>query len=240
MTAHIRQGRLAGGEGDLVIRLRGGPGQRYQRVQVTEQRPAGEQDPHGSIIPEPRSFRIAGVVEIVTERLRLRPFERQDLPAFVAYRSAPEVARYQSWDETFSMADAERFLAEQQEAGFGEPGAWVQLAAIDRGTGELVGDCAVRIPADQPATAEVGVTFAPQHQGRGLAHEALAAVLATLFAELGIHRIHAETDDRNVAVHRLLEGLGFRCEARLVEADWFKGEWSTLRVYAILRREWAS
>jgi RimJ/RimL family protein N-acetyltransferase len=24
----------------------------------------------------------------------------------------------------------------------------------------------------------------------------------------------------------------------LVEADWFKGEWCTLRVYAILRREW--
>jgi RimJ/RimL family protein N-acetyltransferase len=33
--------------------------------------------------------------------------------------------------------------------------------------------------------------------------------------------------------------LGFRCEARLVEADWFKGEWTTLRTYAILRREWS-
>jgi len=32
--------------------------------------------------------------------------------------------------------------------------------------------------------------------------------------------------------------LGFRCEARLMEADWFKGEWSSLRVYAHLRREW--
>jgi hypothetical protein len=28
-----------------------------------------------------------------------------------------------------------------------------------------------------------------------------------------------------------------RCEARLVEADWFKGEWTTLRVYALLRSE---
>ena len=26
----------------------------------------------------------------------------------------------------------------------------------------------------------------------------------------------------------------------MVEADWFKDEWSTLRVYAILRREWES
>jgi RimJ/RimL family protein N-acetyltransferase len=53
-----------------------------------------------------------------------------------------------------------------------------------------------------------------------------------------MHRVFAEADDRNVPVRRLLERLGFRCEARLVEADWFKGEWSTLRLYAMLNREW--
>jgi RimJ/RimL family protein N-acetyltransferase len=35
------------------------------------------------------------VLEIVTERLTLRPFQADDLPDFVAYRSDPEVARYQ-------------------------------------------------------------------------------------------------------------------------------------------------
>jgi RimJ/RimL family protein N-acetyltransferase len=180
------------------------------------------------------------VIEIVTERLRLRPFEAGDLPAFAAYRSAPEVANHQSWDTSFSLADAEEFLASQKGLVFGRPGPWMQLAAIDRATGELCGDCAVRVADDQPRTAEVGVTFAPQRQGSGLAAEALGAVVARLFEDHGIHRIYAETDDRNVAVHRLLERLGFRCEARLVEADWFKGEWTTVRVYALLRREWAS
>jgi RimJ/RimL family protein N-acetyltransferase len=175
---------------------------------------------------------------IVTERLCLRPFRPEDLAALVAYRSAPEVARYQSWDTTFAMADAERFLAEQQTVELGRPGGWVQLAATGRDTSELYGDCAVHVRADQPATAEVGVTFAPAHQGTGLATEALSAVVTTLFDEHGLHRIYAETDDRNAAVHRLLERLGFRCEARLVDADWFKGEWTTVRTYAILRREW--
>jgi RimJ/RimL family protein N-acetyltransferase len=178
------------------------------------------------------------VVEIVTERLCLRPFRADDLPAFVAYRSAPEVARYQSWDATYSMADAERFLADQQRAEFARPGEWFQLAAVDRTTGELCGDCAVRVVTDQPATAAVGVTLAPDHQGRGIASEALAAVVATLFADHGMHRIYAEADDRNAGVQRLLERLGFRCEARLVDADWFKDEWTTLRVYAILRTDW--
>jgi RimJ/RimL family protein N-acetyltransferase len=178
------------------------------------------------------------MVEILTERLRLRLFRADDLPAFVAYRSDAGVARYQSWDTTYSMADAERFLASQREVVFGEPGGWVQLAAIDRATGALCGDCAVRVVTEQPATAEVGVTLAPEHQGSGLAREALAGVIARLFEDHGMHRIYAETDDRNGAVHRLLERLGFRCEARLEEADWFKGEWSTLRVFAMLRREW--
>jgi RimJ/RimL family protein N-acetyltransferase len=178
------------------------------------------------------------VVEIVTERLTLRPFRAEDLPDFVRYRSDPDVARYQSWDSAYSMADAERFLASQQGLELGRPGAWLQLAAVDRATGVLRGDCAVRVATDQPATAEVGVTLAPGSQGSGLASEALAAVIAHLFEQHGIHRVYAEADDRNPAVHRLLERLGFRCEARLVEADWFKGAWSTLRVYAILRREW--
>ncbi len=176
--------------------------------------------------------------EIVTERLRLRLLQAEDVPAFAAYRSDPAVARYQSWDSPYSTADGERLVAAQQGVDFGDPGSWVQVAAVDRASGALRGDCAVHIAADQPRVAEVGVTFAPASQGTGLATEALGGLLTRLFDQHEIHRVSGETDDRNRAVHRLFERLGFRCEARLVEADWFKGEWTTLRVYAILRREW--
>jgi RimJ/RimL family protein N-acetyltransferase len=177
-------------------------------------------------------------IEIVTERLSLRPFQVDDLEAFVAYRSDPEVARYQSWDRTYSMADARSFLSSQGELAFGQPGEWMQLAIVDRETGTLYGDCAVRVATDQPATAEIGVTLAQASQGKGVATEALTAVLTELFEQRGMHRVFAEADDLNVSVQSLLERLGFRCEARLVEADWFKGEWSTLRLYAMLDREW--
>ena len=96
----------------------------------------------------------------------------------------------------------------------------------------------MRVATDPPRTADVGVTLAPAWQGSGLATEALCAVITRLFDRHGIHRVYAQADDRNLPVHRLLERLGFRCEARLLEADWFKGEWATLRTYSILRREW--
>jgi RimJ/RimL family protein N-acetyltransferase len=174
-----------------------------------------------------------------TTRLRLRPLQADDLRAFVAYRSHPDVARYQSWDPTYAMTDAEALLAAQADVAFGTPGAWVQVAALDRASGELVGDCAVHVLADQRATAEVGVTLAPDRQGRGLATEALGAIVSTLFEDHHMHRVFGQADDRNTAVHDLFRRLGFRCEGRLVEADWFKGEWTTLRTYAALRREWS-
>ena len=62
--------------------------------------------------------------EILTERLRVRPFQADDLEAFVSYRSDPEVARYQSWDRSYSMADAEAFLTSQRGLEFGRLGEW--------------------------------------------------------------------------------------------------------------------
>ena len=168
----------------------------------------------------------------------MRPFRVGDLPAFVSYRRDPGVARYQEWDAGYSMADAERFLVAQAIVEFGHSGAWVQLAVVDCADGSLIGDCASCVMTEPPATAEVGVTLAPASRGRGLAREALNGLVTALFDVHHMHRVIAHADDRNRPVLQLLERLGFRCEARLLEADWFKGEWTTLRVYAVLDHEW--
>src|SRR5215472_9603437 len=39
--------------------------------------------------------------ELVSERLVLRRFAQRDVNAFVAYRSRPDVARFQSWDAPY-------------------------------------------------------------------------------------------------------------------------------------------
>lgn len=175
-----------------------------------------------------------------TPRLLLRRFEPADLPAMVAYRSDPGVARYQSWTPDWSMTDAEAFLAEDQATQLGTAGAWTQVALVERASGVLVGDVALHFVAAQPDTVELGVTLAPAHQGRGLAGEALRAVIEWLFAAHGTHRVLAQADARNAAVRRLFERLGLRQEAELREADFWKGEWTTLCIYAVLAREWAA
>jgi RimJ/RimL family protein N-acetyltransferase len=154
-----------------------------------------------------------------TPRLLMRRFEPADLPALVAYRSDPAVARYQSWTPDWSMADAEAFLSEDQAILFGTPGTWTQVALVERTGGVVVGDLALHFVAAQPDTVELGVTLAPAH---------------------GTHRVLAQADARNAPVRRLFARLGLRQEAELVEADWWKGEWTTLCIYAVLAREWAA
>jgi RimJ/RimL family protein N-acetyltransferase len=105
------------------------------------------------------------MTEIMTERLRLRPFRRDDLPAFVAYRRDPEVARYQSWESTYSMADAERFFASQRGVAFGAVGKWLQLAMLDREAGGVCGDCGVRV-VSRPARDCRGRSYAGGQQAR--------------------------------------------------------------------------
>jgi RimJ/RimL family protein N-acetyltransferase len=65
-------------------------------------------------------------------------------------------------------------------------------------------------------------------------------MLALGFEGLGLHRIAGRLDGRNVASARVLERLGMRREAHLVENERVKGEWTDEVVYALLAREWVT
>jgi RimJ/RimL family protein N-acetyltransferase len=80
--------------------------------------------------------------------------------------------------------------------------------------------------------------FDPAEQGKGYATEAARAFLRVAFEEFGFHRVIGRTEPRNTASARVLEKLGMRQEAHLVENEYVKGEWQSELVYAMLDREW--
>ena len=174
-----------------------------------------------------------------TGRLVLRRFQDSDLEAFLAYRSDQDVALYQSWTSC-SRQEAEAFLARQKDLEPGTPGTWSQIALERREAPGLIGDCALKVLAEDPRQAEIGFTLARAWQGRGYGAEAVAALLDHLFGTLGFHRVFAVTDAENAAAVALLERVGLRREGHLVENVWFKGAWGSEFLYAILAREWAS
>jgi len=178
------------------------------------------------------------VLLLKTSRLLLRPFQETDLAAFAAYRSDPDVARYQSWASPYTLDQAMEFLREMELVQAGAPGTWYQLAVERHGQPGLIGDCAFQVFADDECQAQIGFTFSPAYQKQGYATEAVTGLLDYLFGERRLHRVTATCDIENNASIRLLERLGMRREAEFIENIWFKGVWGSEYVYALLYKEW--
>lgn len=178
----------------------------------------------------------SGAVLLETDRLVLRRFAAADAPALAAYRSDPDVARYQSWDAPFPLGDAIAFVAETGRLDPEREG-WFQYAVEGKDNGLLLGDVGVN-RGDGGRQAELGFTFAPAFQGRGYATEAVRRVVQFLLVEEGLHRVHASLDARNERSAKLLERLGFRREGLRLQSSWWKGEWTDDLLYAVLAGEW--
>ena len=118
------------------------------------------------------------------------------------------------------------------------PETGVTLVVELRATGELVGHVNLTIAPDQPRQGEIGFIFHPDHQGRGYATEAARALIAHAFEHYDLHRVYGRLEPRNEASARVLEKLGMRREALLIENEWVKGEWQSEAIYALLAREW--
>ena len=171
-----------------------------------------------------------GVLE--TPRLVLRRFAAADAPALAAYRSDPEVARYQDGATPYAEAEALRFIASLDGLPPGRPGTWLQLALVLAGDGTLVGDVGLHTEPGDGRRGELGFTLARAQQGRGLASEALPVLVAYAFDRLQMQQLRARTDARNRPAQRLLARLGFRRQGD--ERVRFKGEWATDLLYAKL------
>lgn len=173
-----------------------------------------------------------------TPRLILRAFRPEDAAAFSAYRSEPEVARFQGWSAPYSLEQAQEFVTEMMQAVPGTPGQWYQIAMEEKASGQVIGDVAFHIEANSPQQAILGITLAGAAQGKGYATEAMQRLLQFLFEDLELHRVSAYIDVDNPASYHLVERLGFRREGHFIENTWFKGAWGSEYFYALLAREW--
>jgi RimJ/RimL family protein N-acetyltransferase len=129
----------------------------------------------------------------------------------------------------------ERKLAHQ---GIAEEGDRLYLAVLLRDGGDLVGDVVLAWTSRLHRSGEIGFVFHPDHQGRGYATEAARELLRIAFEQMQLHRVIGRTEARNASSARVMEKLGMRREAHLVENEWVKDEWQSELVYAILDREW--
>ena len=175
-----------------------------------------------------------------TERLILRPFRVEDAADLFEYASDPEVTRFLVIETHRSLDDTHAFL----EMVLSRPtdSNIMAFGVVLKESGKLIGHCtifSVDARGERSGRAEVGYAINPAYRGRGLAPEALRAVIELGFGTLGVNRIAALAMLDNPASASVMEKVGMQYEGILREYMLIKGRYYDLKVYSILRREWS-
>jgi RimJ/RimL family protein N-acetyltransferase len=146
---------------------------------------------------------------LTTDRLILRPHMAADLPACLALWSNPDVTRFIGGRPNTVEEVWRRILAYAGHWQLRGYGYWL---ATDRQTGAAVGEFGLAdfqrdLTPSLGDTPEAGWAMLPQYQGRGLAFEALSAVLA--WADATMPRTVCLIDPANTPSLRLAAKLGY-------------------------------
>jgi RimJ/RimL family protein N-acetyltransferase len=175
---------------------------------------------------------------LTTERLVLRAHDATDVGALFALFTDPATMRYWGAPPWTERAQAEAMI-ERAAAAFAAREA-IRFALAPRAGGAMIGTCTLFAVDAQNRRAEMGYILAPAAWGRGLMHEALTALLAWGFGPLGLHRVEADVDPRNVPSVKALERLGFVREGFLRQRWQVAGEVSDSIFLGLLAPEWAA
>ena len=146
--------------------------------------------------------------EITAGTLHLRPWQPGDVEQLRAVHDDPDVARWTPHPSPFTLADAQRRLAEDD--GRWAEGSRAELAVLDATTAELLG--VVGLYRAQGEAAEIGWLTASGARGRGVASAAVPAVCRWAYGALGLTRLVAHVNVGNGASRAVAEKAGFRLE----------------------------
>lgn len=172
------------------------------------------------------------------EMCELRQLEVEDAAEIFAVVCAnrEHLGLWLPWvDSTGAAEDTRRFL-EQVAANRAEG----KTAAYSlRVGGELAGLAGLHDLDLANGTAQIGYWLAAKHEGRGRMTAAVRALIEMAFGGLGLARIEIRCAAGNVRSQAIPKRLGFTFEGTLRGAQRLHGEQVDVRVYGLLREEWA-
>lgn len=174
-----------------------------------------------------------------TARLTLRRFELTDVDDLALIFASDDVNRYlysesRDRDETMWLLQRRLELPEEVEVE-----NVMNIAVVLKNSERVIGDFMIRWEENEHQQGEIGGSLHPAFHFQGYASEIYEELLTMGFTEIGLHRIYARCDARNAASVRSLAKVGLHQEARLVENEFVKGEWTDEIVMAIRKSEWA-
>jgi RimJ/RimL family protein N-acetyltransferase len=177
------------------------------------------------------------------ERVILRPFRKEDLPAMRAVLLDPEAriltgSVHDAAQARAPLAPGEEELAWDWLLSRNGQGDQLDLAVTDKATGECVGEAVLNEWDPGNESCNFRIFLGPRGRDRGLGTEATRLIVGYGFGYLGLHRISLEVYAFNPRARRAYEKAGFRAEGVLRESLRYNGKWIDATVMSVLAAEW--
>lgn len=152
-----------------------------------------------------------------TARLRLRRLTFDDAAFIVELLNDPDWIRYIGDRNVRTDEDARGYLARGPLTSYVRYGFGLYAVEV-RGDPAPAGICGL-IRRDGLDDIDLGFAFLPRHRNKGYASEASAAVLDEARTVLGLRRVVAIADPRNIASISVLRRAGMRFERHVTLGD---------------------
>lgn len=169
-------------------------------------------------------------VSLTTDRLELRPLEKEDAGDILSIFSRPEVTRYYEIETLKDMDQAAILLDHFIATG--------RSGICLRGKSGIIGSCGLFAVNADYFSASLGYDLSVEYWGKGIMTEALKALLGHAFSSFGLNRINALTYPDNAKSIKVLYGLGFRTEGIMHEFGFWKSEFHDMCLHALLKKDW--
>jgi ribosomal-protein-alanine N-acetyltransferase len=143
--------------------------------------------------------------KIETDRLRLRPLERNDVDPLHALLIEPGVRKHLLDDEVIPRERAAEFV--DTSIGSFEANGYGLWGVLPNDASTLIGFCGFWL-FHEPPQLELLYGLGEEHWHKGLATEAAAAMIRHGFDALSFERIEASTDAANQASVAVMERTG--------------------------------
>lgn len=175
---------------------------------------------------------------IETERLSMRPFNKDDLDIIMSLYSNEEIMRYMP-GEVMNEEKAQVHLNNIIRGWEEKPQVNFEMAVIKKSNGEKIGRSRIHLDAEAD-TAMIGWLLLKEDWGKGYATEMTRALIDYCVDGLKVHRVCALCHPENTGSWKVLENCGMRREAYYRQkCKYVKGghiSWKDELEYAIL--EW--
>ncbi len=152
-----------------------------------------------------RQFKKA--IPIETERLNIRYVSQSDAYDMYEYSSIDEVCRYLLWSPHLNIAATEGYIEFLEKRYL--RGLYADWAVELKENGKMIGTCGFASIDSEENSCEIGYVLSPYYRKKGYMTEAVEAVLALSFKELGFEKVKLRIIRENTDSIKLAERLGF-------------------------------